>query len=111
MADSTTLEIVNPTAGIRLRKTVLASRLRSLDNQRVALYWNAKPGGDVALGRVQERLQDRFPSIQLELIRSATPGPKEAMERAKTFAATIGATGDCGTWLARDMGELEKHGV
>jgi hypothetical protein len=88
------LEVVNPIAGVKTKKAGMAPRLSSLENMRVALYWNAKSGGDVALTRIGEHLERRFPGVKLELIRSATPGPKESLERAKTFQATIGGTGD-----------------
>ena len=88
------LTVVSPIAGVKTKKAGLAPRVADLGNKRVALYWNAKAGGDIALTRIGEALTSRFPGIELELVRSATPGPKESLEHARTFQAVIGGTGD-----------------
>ncbi len=88
------LEVVSPIAQVRVRKAGLAPRLTTFDKKRVGLYWNAKAGGDVALTRIGDVLRTTHPGIELELIRSTTPGPKESLAHAKTFDAIVGGTGD-----------------
>ncbi len=88
------LEILSPVAHSAVSKSSLAPRPTTLDNKRIALYWNGKGGGDIALARIGELLDNRFKGLKLELIRSAIPGPKEKLERAKSFDAVICATAD-----------------
>ena len=88
------LEVRNPVALAKVGKAVLAPRLSSLDNTRIALWWNGKAGGDVALNRLGQLLEGKFGGIELELIRCATSGGKAQLERAKTFDAVIGSTAD-----------------
>ena len=88
------LEILNPVAQVLVRKTSLAPRLATLENKRIGLYWNSKPGGEVALTRISELLESRFGGMDFKLIRSSVPGPKDRVEEAKTFDGVIGTTGD-----------------
>ena len=88
------LEVRNPVAFARVAKTVLAPRLKTLDKKRVALWWNGKAGGDIALNRIGEMLREKFTSIQLEMIHTATTAGKEHLEQGKTYDAVIGATAD-----------------
>ena len=93
-SNMTHLEVRNPVALAKLGNTVLAPRLSSLNNKRIALWWNGKAGGDIAVNRIGQLLENKFAGIKLELIRSATSGGKAQLEHAKTFDAVIGATAD-----------------
>ena len=88
------LEIMNPVAMVTIRKSKLAPRLKKLDGKRIALYWNSKPGGNVALERTSQTLGKRFPNIQFEVVKGATPAPKERVEHLKTFDGVIASTAD-----------------
>ncbi len=88
------LQIKNPVAQVLIRRSALAPRLPSLNKGRVALYWNGKPGGDIALTHLGELLKARHPDLKLELIRSGTFGTKERVDYAKTFEGVIGGCFD-----------------
>ena len=88
------LEILNPVAQVSVHKSSLAPRLGNLDNKRIALYWNGKPGGDIALNRIGQLLESKFGDVKVEFINSRNPGPKEKVEYAKTFDGVIGGFGD-----------------
>lgn len=89
-----TLEVLNPVALVTARKSRLAQRPSTLSNKRVALYWNGKPGGEVALARVGELLDERFENLQLTLIKSSVGGFRARLEDAKAFDAVVASTGD-----------------
>ena len=91
---TTHLEVRNPVALAKVGKTVLAPRLSSLDNTRMALWWNGKAGGDVALNRIGQLLESKFTGIKLEMVRAATTAGKAQIEHGKTFDAVIGSTAD-----------------
>ena len=60
------LTIVNPIAeaqpnALSAERFKPAKRPSSLDGKRVALYWNAKAGGEVALARTKEQLERLYP--------------------------------------------------
>ena len=88
------IEIRNPMADTVVTKTALAPRLHDLNNKRIALYWNGKAGGDIALKTLGEQLEKRFPSIKTEMIHASLCGAKEKVEAAKSFDAVIAATSD-----------------
>lgn len=58
------LVVLNPVAAPGSGGTGLAPRLETLEGKRVAFIWNGKPGGDIALARIQEKLVERYPNLQ-----------------------------------------------
>jgi hypothetical protein len=58
------LQVLNPVADPATGNTHLAPRLDTLEGKRVAFIWNGKPGGDIALKRVREKLVGRFPDLK-----------------------------------------------
>ena len=56
------LEVMNPVARQRAMENVAAinPRLSRLDGKTIGLVWSGTHGGDVALNRVGEMLQERF---------------------------------------------------
>ena len=88
------LNVLNPVANTVVTKRQLADRLPDLNAKRVGLYWNGKGGGDIALRAIGEQLQRRFTDVQVEMIHSAIPGPKEKVEAGKGFNLVVGSTGD-----------------
>ncbi len=88
------LEVLNPVAQHFGHDTALAPRLQTLDKKRIGLYWNGKPGGEIALARVKELLGKKLQGAEFKLIKSSVPGPKECVEEGKTFDAIIASTGD-----------------
>ena len=60
------LTIINPVAEAQANTLTAerfspAKRPSTLDGKRVALYWNAKAGGEVALARTREQLERLYP--------------------------------------------------
>ena len=92
------LEVLNPIA--RQRGVVTAKpinpRLSSLDDKTVGLLWSGTHGGDVALKRVGEMLQERFNNIETRFYTSGIyPAPPHILKQvAKECDAVIGATAD-----------------
>jgi hypothetical protein len=58
------LQVLNPVAEPGSGNTRLAPRLETLEGKRVAFIWNGKPGGDIALKRISEKLEGRFPDLK-----------------------------------------------
>ena len=88
------IEILNPVAQVRVRNSSLSPRPATLDNSRIGLYWNGKPGGDTALAYLGQLMETKYRGVQLELIRSGTNGAKEHVEYAMTFDGVIGGCAD-----------------
>ena len=79
-----------------IKRLTLAPRPKSLQGQRIGLLWNGKHGGDVALRRVGQALEGRFPGSQVTLFRTAIPCVPALMEEIKRSECTVflGSTGD-----------------
>ncbi|MFC6719841.1 hypothetical protein ACFQGT_18665 [Natrialbaceae archaeon GCM10025810] len=83
----------------------ISSRLKSLENARIGLFNNGKPTAEPALAVISERLQDRYPDVEIvtytveHLNRLKND---DELDRIKSWANTetdacIGAIGDCGS--------------
>ena len=57
------LEVMNPIAHAEDRSIPPAPRQDDLAGKRIALYWNMKSGGDLALDRLEQLLKERFSGI------------------------------------------------
>ena len=116
-----TLEFLNPVAETEFHHVPPAARVGAgLDGKTVGLFWNMKPGGDVALRVVREKLAERFPGAAFRdyvgsvgsSVRLATPEDQDRM--AAECDVVIGTTGDCGgctSWLIHSMIGLEERGI
>ena len=60
MGEKTSIEVRNPVANTEKTKIAPAARLQSLKGKTVALWWNGKAKGDVALKRVGQYLEAEF---------------------------------------------------
>ena len=59
------IEVVNPVASVMPAKAVMPpQRLDSINGKKIALWWNSKSRGDVALSTVAEMLKKRYPDVQ-----------------------------------------------
>lgn len=116
----TRLRVYNPVAESLEIKFPAAPRVGDLHRKRIGLYWNMKAGGDVALARTKELLQQRYPTASFAqyrgsvgwMMRHVTPG--DVQKIGEECDAVIGTTADCGSctsWLIRDLIEFEKRGV
>lgn len=94
------LDIVNPVAACVEQSVKPAARQRDLSNVTVGLYWNMKAGGDAALDRTEQRLNERYPGIRFRrytgsvgfIMRHATADDADRM--ASEVQAVVGTTAD-----------------
>jgi hypothetical protein len=78
-----------------LEQTALVQAPQSLGGKRIGLLWNSKRGGEVALRRAGDLLQERYRGSEVIFYTGATPAPKQVMERAKSECdVVLGSTAD-----------------
>jgi len=62
------LHVLNPVARKVEKKTASsAPRLAGFEGKHIGLYWNLKPGGDVALKRAGELLESRYAGLATKI--------------------------------------------
>ena len=92
------LEILNPVAQLASQLGVpppVPERPSSLQGLRLGLYWNRKPGGNYALERVAERLQERFPGMETHFYNARRPIPEDMIrDIGSECDVVVGATAD-----------------
>jgi hypothetical protein len=92
------LEILNPVAQLAAdlgEPPPAPQRPRSLQGARVGLYWNRKPGGNFALERVGQLLQERFSCAEAEVVHSRRPISDDLVRELKESRdVVVGATAD-----------------
>jgi hypothetical protein len=89
-----TITVKNPVAMTATVSYPLAKRVPDLAGARLGLWWNEKPGGEVALEHAGKLLQDRH-GVSLFRQFQNFPAPFSAMDAAAANAdVVIGATGD-----------------
>jgi hypothetical protein len=94
------LEVANPVAEAAIKSIEPAARPTDLDGKRIGLYWNFKPGGNVALDRVQSRLADLLPNASFQRYQGTVGGtvkhltPTAADQIAANSDVLVGTTGD-----------------
>ena len=87
--------LLNPVGAQELERFPPARRVGDLTGKRVALIWNGKQNGEVALRLVGERLEARFQGLATRLIRIGYGIPEDQLEELRsTFDAAVAATGD-----------------
>lgn len=92
------LEVLNPVAQQRGMLNILSpnSRPDSLDGKTVGLVWSGTHGGDVALKRAGEMLQEKFSDVKINFYTGGNyPTPPPIVKQAgEECDVVIGATGD-----------------
>ena len=91
------LEVLNPVAEMRggLKRQSLSPRLASLEGRTLGLLWSGTTNGDVALHRLEDHLQARFPKTRTKFFRGEHPFAEGLLrEVAETCDAVIIATAD-----------------
>jgi hypothetical protein len=94
------LEVANPVAESAIPKIDAAPRPEDLAGQRIGLYWNYKPGGNIGLDQLRTQLGRRFPTATFVRYDGALGAsvkhvtPAQADEIAANCDVLIGATGD-----------------
>lgn len=97
---SALIEVLNPVAEQRPEKIMPAVRLNDLNGKKIALWWNGKPKGDVALKAIGDVIKNRFQRTKCLFFSciyqgrgSSIPEEYEALLKAKPDAV-IASTGD-----------------
>ncbi|MDG0865796.1 hypothetical protein GKN94_07405 [Candidatus Lucifugimonas marina] len=92
------LEVNNPVAVQRgvLNAISASNRPESLDNKTVGLIWSGTHGGDIALKRAGEMLQERFENVSVNFYTGGNyPTPPAIVKQAgEECDVIIGATAD-----------------
>ncbi|WP_265112109.1 UGSC family (seleno)protein [Halosolutus halophilus] len=100
----------------------ISPRLESLENARIGLFDNGKPAAEPALAVIGERLQDRYPDV--EIVTYAVEHLNrlkndDVLDQIGSWAddetdACIGAIGDCGSctkFLVYGVNAIERSGT
>ena len=92
------LEVLNPVAQQRglMNSTKINERPETLDDTTVGLIWSGTHGGDVALRRAGEMLQERFNNVKVNFYTGGNyPAPPPIVKQAgEECDVVIGATAD-----------------
>ena len=92
------LEVLNPVAQQRglLNTMSINERPETLDDRTVGLIWSGTHGGDVALKRAGEMIQERFSNVQVNFYTGGNyPAPPPIVRQAgEECDVVIGATAD-----------------
>ena len=92
------LEVLDPVAQQRaMQKTIsINPRLSSLSEKTIGLVWSGTHGGDVALNRLGEMLQESYSNVETRFYTGGNyPNPPHILKQAaEECDAVIGATGD-----------------
>jgi hypothetical protein len=89
-----TISVRNPVAMTATVNYPLAKRVPNLKGVRLGLWWNEKPGGEVALEHAGKLLQEKH-GVSLFRQYQNFPAPLSAREGASANAdVVIGTTGD-----------------
>ena len=92
------LEVINPVAQQRGTVTVtpINPRPSTLEGKTIALLWSGTHGGDVALNRVGEMIQERFKDSKTRFYTGGGyPAPPEVLKQAAAECdVVVGATAD-----------------
>ena len=92
------LEVCNPVGQQRglLNAMTISERPDTLDNKTVGLLWSGTHGGDVALRRAGEMIQERFDDVTINFYTGGNyPAPPPIVQQAaRECDVVIGATAD-----------------
>ena len=90
------IEVVNPVAEVRPEAIMPAPRLNDLNGKEIALWWNMKSHGDVALAAVAELLENRFQGMKFVRFTQGYPHGSEVYDPVLESGcdAAIASTGD-----------------
>lgn len=92
------LEVMNPVGRQRALESPFKTSARpaTLDGKTIGLLWSGTHGGDVALKRAGEMLQERFKDVKVNFYTGGNyPAPPHIVAQAgEECDAVIGATAD-----------------
>lgn len=110
------IHVLDPTAdAIGTAATPLAPRLDTLDGKVLGLLSNSKPNAENALRALAEKIQEKFPTMEIRYYPGSIRFEPDLLKRAiEESDALIGSNADCGactSWLIHDGAQAEKSGV
>ena len=92
------LEVLNPVGRQRglMNSMTISARPDTLDGKTVGLLWSGTHGGDLALRRAGEMIQERFDNVTVNFYTGGNyPAPPSIVRQAaKECDVVIGATAD-----------------
>lgn len=92
------LVVMNPVAQLASElgePLPVPQRPRALEGRHVGLYWNRKQGGNFALQRVGELLQQHAPGVETHFFNARRPISEELIaEMRASCDVVVGATAD-----------------
>ena len=92
------LEVLNPVGQQRglMNSMSISARPETLANKTVGLLWSGTHGGDIALRRAGEMIQDRFDNVAVNFYTGGNyPAPPPIVQQAaRECDVVIGATAD-----------------
>ena len=92
------LDVLNPVGQQRglLNSMTISARPETLDDKTIGLLWSGTHGGDVALKRAGEMLQERFENVAVNFYTGGNyPAPPPIVQQAaRECDVVIGATAD-----------------
>ena len=108
--------VMNPVAKVETAAAMTpAARLTCLEGKKIALWWNGKAKGDVALKTIAERLKRDYDTETVFFKQDLFPSEEAFSAIADAgCVAVIAATADCGAsavTLTSDLCILEKMGI
>jgi len=86
--------LINPEGVYDIVRVEIASRLTTLDGKTIALRWNGKPGGDIFLDGIAQRLAGEVPTASIIKLYEVDP-------ETATYASSVGEA----TKAARSIAE------
>jgi len=73
----------------------MPQRPRTIERARIGLYWNRKQGGNFALQRVGELLEQRYPGVETHFYNGRRPISEDLIREIKASCdLVVGATAD-----------------
>ena len=92
------LEVLNPVGRQRglMNSMSISARPETLANRTVGLLWSGTHGGDIALRRAGEMIQERFDNVTVNFYTGGNyPAPPPIVQQAaRECDVVIGATAD-----------------
>lgn len=94
-AQNVSVTVMNPVAKFDAKTITPAASLTSLEGKKIALWWNGKAKGDIALKTIAARLKKEY-NVESELFTQGWPHGDDVYDRviAAGCEAAIATTGD-----------------
>jgi hypothetical protein len=95
MAMTNQLQILNPVASRDDREYASAPRVASLEGKALGLAWNGKPGGNIALERLAQRIQETHKNVRVLKLYDDHPFGQHVIDKIiATCDVVVGSTAD-----------------